>query len=359
MRFILSLLASVALASPALADINVGVAGPMAGQNGVFGKQMQVGVTAAITAINAAGGINGEPLRAIVEDDGCDTRRAFDVAQNLARQDVRVVIGHFCSGAMIAASKTYLEAGILAITPAATLPAVTDQQGWNVLRLTSRDDAQADIAAQRMLAEDPAARVAIISDGQPVMRSIVDRLKGKLSAGTEQVVKPGTTAFTDVVNAVKASGSTVVYLALSASDAGNLAKALREGNVAARLYGPDLLLNEVYWERAGEAAEGTRVTFAADPLSLSNSFKVAQVIPADGGSDGATLASFAAVEVFAAAAKAAGVNNGRAMADWLKGGAKIPTLIGDVQFDARGDLVTQRFAWYRWSGGQFAEDPQQ
>jgi hypothetical protein len=76
---------------------------------------------------------------------------------------------------------------------------------------------------------------------------------------------------------------------------------------------------------------------------LSNRFKVAQVIPADGGSDGATLASFAAVEVFAAAAKAAGVNNGRAMADWLKGGAKIPTLIGDVQFDARGDLVTQRF----------------
>jgi branched-chain amino acid transport system substrate-binding protein len=171
LRFILSLLASVALASPALADIQRGRRRAHGGQNGVFGKQMQVGVTAAITAINAAGGINGEPLRAIVEDDGCDTRRAFDVAQNLARQDVRVVIGHFCSGAMIAASKTYLEAGILAITPAATLPAVTDQQGWNVLRLASRDDAQADIAAQRMLAEDAAARVAIISDGQPVMRS--------------------------------------------------------------------------------------------------------------------------------------------------------------------------------------------
>ena len=39
--------------------------------------------------------------------------------------------------------------------------------------------------------------------------------------------------------------------------------------------------------------------------------------------------------------------------------AKIPTILGDVQFDARGDLVTQHFAWYRWSAAQFALDPQQ
>jgi branched-chain amino acid transport system substrate-binding protein len=358
LRFILAILAATALCPPALADILVGIAGPMGGANAVFGKQMQAGVAAAITAVNAAGGINGEPLRAVVEDDGCDTRRAFDVAQSLARQDVRVVIGHFCSGAMIAASKTYLEAGILAITPSATLPAVTDQQGWNVLRLASRDDAQADFAATRILADDAAAKVAIISDGQPVMRSLVERLKGRLSAGTEQVLKPGTTSFTEIINAVKGAGSTAVYLALSASDAGNLAKALREAGVSARFYGPDLLLNDVYQERAGDAADGTRVTFAVDPLTLANRFRVAQVLPEEAGSDGATLPSFAAVEVFAAAAKAAGVNNGRAMADWLKGGAKVSTLLGDVQFDARGDLVTQHFAWYRWSAGQFAEDPQ-
>lgn len=356
MRFILPLLASVALCTPAWADILVGVAGPMGGQNGVFGKQMVAGVDAAITAVNAAGGINGEPLRAIQEDDACDTRRAFDVAQDLVRQDVRVVIGHFCSGATIAAAKTYLEAGVLTITPSATLPGVTEQQGWNVLRLASRDDAQADVAAERILADDPGAKVAIITDGQPVMRSLVDRLKGRLTGGTEQLLKPGADSFEDIVSAVSSSGSTVVYLALSPTDAGNVAKALREGNVAARLYGPDVLLNDVYWQKAGAAAEGTRVTFAVDPLVLANRFRVAQVLPQDAGSEGVTLPSFAAVEVFAAAAKAAGVNSGRAMADWLKGGAKVPTILGDVQFDSRGDLVTQRFTWYRWSEGQFADE---
>ena len=151
MRFTPLLLAFIAFCSPAFADILVGVAGPMGGQNGVFGKQMQAGVDAAITVVNAGGGINGEPLRSVTVDDACDTRRAFDVSQDLARQDVRVVIGHFCSGATIAAAKTYLEAGILAITPSATLPGVTDQQNWNVVRLASRDDAQADIAAERIL----------------------------------------------------------------------------------------------------------------------------------------------------------------------------------------------------------------
>lgn len=330
----------------------------MGGQNGVFGKQMLAGAEAAITAVNAAGGINGEPLRAVSADDGCDTRRAFEVAQDLARQDVRVVIGHFCSGAMIAASKTYLEAGIVAITPSATLPAVTEQPGWNIVRLAARDDAQAEAAAARILGDDANAKVTIISDGQPVMRSLVARLKGRLSSGSELTLKPGSSDVTATINAVKASGATVVYFALQAADAGNLAKVLRENSVAARFYGPDVLLNDVYWQRAGEAGEGTRVTFATDPLTLANRFKVAQVIPESAGTEGVTLPAFAAVEVFAAAAKAADVNNGRAMADWLKSGAKIPTLIGDIQFDARGDLVSPRFTWYRWSGGQFAEDPQ-
>jgi len=347
------------LSLPAQADILVGVAGPMAGQNAVFGKQMQVGVEAAIAAVNASGGINGEPLRAVIADDACDTRRAFDVSQDLARQDVRVVIGHYCSGAMIAATKTYLEAGILALTPAATLPAVTEQQAWNVLRLASRDDAQADAAATRILTDDPTAKVAIVGDGQSLMRSLVQRLKGKLSAGVELTLKPGATELAETVTAISASGATVVYLALSASDAGNLAKALREANVAARFYGPDLLLNDVYQDRAGDAAEGTRVTFATDPLTLANRFRVSQALPDGASTEGATLPAFAAVEVFAAAAKGSDVNNGRAMADWLKGGSKVSTIIGDVQFDGRGDIAVQHFTWYRWSGGQFAEDPQQ
>jgi branched-chain amino acid transport system substrate-binding protein len=352
---ILSLAALLPL--PAHAEILVGVAGPMSGANAVFGDQMKRGVDAAITAINGAGGINGEPLRAIAADDGCDTRKAFDVSKDLARQDVRVVIGHFCSGAMIAATRTYLEAGILAITPAATLPAVTEQsQAWNVIRLANRDDAQADAAVKRIQATNPSAKLAIVGDGQALLRGLVDRIKGQLANADLITIKAGSTDFTDTVNAIKADGATDVYLALSATDAGNLARALRDSAVSANFYGPDLLLNDVFWDKAGDAGEGTRVSFSTDPLSRVSNFKVSQAIPGDGPAEGATLPAYAAIEAFAAAARATDVNNGHAMADWLKGGATVPTILGDVQFDAKGDLVRQQFTWYRWSNGQFAED---
>ena len=92
-----------------------------------------------------------------------------------------------------------------------------------------------------------------------------------------------------------------------------------------RFYGPDLLLNEVYWQQAGDAGEGTRVTFAIDPADPRQQASAStQVLAGEAGTEGATLPSFAAVEVFAAAAKAARVNNGRAMADWIKGGCQDP-----------------------------------
>ena len=75
--------------------------------------------------------------------------------------------------------------------------------------------------------------------------------------------------------------------------------------------------------------------------------------------DGATLTAFAAVEAFIAASNASGVNNGRAMADWLKAGNTIDSIIGTIRFDAKGDVSPQRFTWYRWTNGQYERDPQQ
>ena len=117
---ILGLAALVPL--PAHADIFIGVAGPMTGQNAVFGAQMKAGVAAAIETANAAGGINGERLVMVEGDDACDTRRALGVAADLLRQDVRVVIGHFCSGATVAVAKTYEQAGVLLISPSSSSP---------------------------------------------------------------------------------------------------------------------------------------------------------------------------------------------------------------------------------------------
>ena len=71
-----ALLAGVALnlvlSGAALADITIGVAGPMTGQYATFGQQLRVGAEQAVKDINAAGGINGEQLTLSIGDDACD-----------------------------------------------------------------------------------------------------------------------------------------------------------------------------------------------------------------------------------------------------------------------------------------------
>jgi branched-chain amino acid transport system substrate-binding protein len=52
--------AAVALvATPALAQIKIGLAGPMSVQYAAFGEQLRRDATMAVEDVNAAGGVNG------------------------------------------------------------------------------------------------------------------------------------------------------------------------------------------------------------------------------------------------------------------------------------------------------------
>ena len=103
------LLAGVALGllgGPAMADIKIGVAGPMTGQYASFGAQMQGGAEQAVADINEAGGINGEKLVLTVGDDACDPKQAVAVANQAAGEGVVFMAGHFCSGSSIRPAPT-------------------------------------------------------------------------------------------------------------------------------------------------------------------------------------------------------------------------------------------------------------
>ncbi|MEI8178804.1 branched-chain amino acid ABC transporter substrate-binding protein, partial [Aestuariivirga sp.] len=122
--FLLPLLLS---AAPAFADILIGAAAPLSGPNAALGEQLRRGVQAAVDDINSTGGIKGEKLAVQFADDGCDPRKAIDVATSFVSAGVKAVIGHYCSGASIPASKVYQKAGIIQISPASTNPKYTDE----------------------------------------------------------------------------------------------------------------------------------------------------------------------------------------------------------------------------------------
>ncbi len=154
-------------AGPMRADILVAVAGPMSvtpltGQYATFGEELRRGAEMAVRDINARGGVNGQKLTLLTADDACDPKLAVEVANELARQGVVFVDGHYCSGASIPASRVYHERGILMIAPSSTNPRLTEQGFANVFRVCGRDDAQGAFAADYVVDHGLADRIAIV-----------------------------------------------------------------------------------------------------------------------------------------------------------------------------------------------------
>ncbi len=349
MRFLPALLCSVLLANQAQAEIFVGIAGPLSGPNAAFGNELRVGATAAITAINLAGGINGENLSLVEGDDGCDTKRALEVAKTFTSKDVRLVVGHFCSSASLAAATSYAAAGILMITPSATSPDLTSKGFWNVFRLAAREDMQADLAAARIKASAEGSEVLLITDQQGETVPLAKHFLDVLPTAKTVNVKTGAAKLPSDAALLTASAA---YLAVQSLDAASLATDLKKLNPAIALYGPDFLQSELYGTKAGEAANGTHITFQQDLSTVADPKRLTSL----SSNDGATLAAYAAVEAFAAAAKARNVNDSRAMAAWLSSGSDIPTIIGSIRFNASGDLQAQPYVWLQWQGGALVPD---
>ena len=343
------------ISNAAKAEILIGVAGPMSGTYAAYGTQMVQGVQAAVDRLNEAGGVEGELLEIITADDACDNRKAEIAAENLVQKNVSVVIGHYCSNPSLAAAKIYEAADIPMIAPAASLPALTDAGLSNVIRLVARDDSQGRYAANRMKIDYAADRIAVVGDGTPTSELLLAQF-GAAPAFTF-TIKPETQSVDDLISALQSKNIAALYCACAASDAGLIAAQMLVANLTIKIFGPDSLLVPQFWEKAGDAGEGTFVSFAVDPQASAPARKLAQQFAKDGFSaDGATLPAYAAMQLFAAAAEKMGSKNGRSIAEYLRSGTRFETLLGSLSFDSKGDVREPRLVWYVWSKGKFATE---
>ncbi|MGE0008186.1 MAG: branched-chain amino acid ABC transporter substrate-binding protein [Parvibaculaceae bacterium] len=363
---ITSFLAAIAVclgAGAARADIPIATVGPMTGQYAAFGEQLRRGAELAVADINAAGGVDGEKLVLDVGDDACDPKQAAAVAGDMAARGVRFVAGHFCSGASIPASKIYEQAGILQISPASTNPKFTDDGGWNVARVCGRDDAQG-VAAGNVIARDYRdRRIAIIHDGTVYGKGLADAVRTALNAaGVKEAFldayTPGGKDYTPLASRLAGAAVDVVYVGGSPAEGGLILRELRELGSPALMVAADTFASDDFWRIAGAAGDGTIMTFAPDPQKFDAAREVVARFKAAGyDPEGATLYAYAAVQAYAqAVAAAGGAADNRKLAEWLRSGAALKTVLGRISLDRKGDVRDARYVWYRWHDGDFAED---
>lgn len=349
-------------AAAARADIVIGVAGPFSGPNGPLGEQLKRGVQVAVDHINATGGVRGERLAIEFADDGCDPRKAVEVATAFVSLGVKFVAGHYCSGASIPASKVYAEAGIVQISPASTHPKLTDEGGWNVFRICPRDDAQGTVAANRVLADFPGRKIAILHDRSPAAVALTDRFRERLAAdGVAPAVdgpfKPGLKDYGDLALRLRDAGTEVVYIGGSYVETGLIIRALRDVGSNARLISSDAIVTEDFWKQARQAGEGALMTFPFDPQNFEAARPALERFrAADVSAEGYALYAHSAVEAWVSAALATGSTDSARIAAWLRAGNRVRTATGEIAFDARGDLREPHFAWFRWDGGSYVDE---
>ncbi len=351
-------------ACPASADVVIGAAAPFSGSNAALGEQLRRGVQLAVDDINATGGVRGERLSVSFADDGCDPRKAVEVATGFVSGGVKAVIGHYCSGSSIPASKVYEKGGLVQISPASTHPKYTDEGGWNVFRICPRDDAQALAAAELTLARFPGRRIAILHDQSTAQRALADRFRTTLAGrGITPVLddnfKPGSKDYSALAERLRTAQAEVLYLAGSYVESGLIARELRDVGSSAQIIGTDALVTEEYGIAAKEAADGTLMTFTFDPRKFPAARSALERFrQADYGAEGFTLYAYAAVQAWVRAVEATGTTDGPRVAEWLRGGNRVATVTGDIGFDPKGDLVNPRVAWFKWIDGRYAEiDP--
>jgi branched-chain amino acid transport system substrate-binding protein len=347
------------LPQPALADILVGVAGPMTGPFAIFGEEMKAGAEQAIAEINAAGGVLGEPLVLEVADDQCDPQKGLAVANQMAGRGIALMAGHFCSFASIPASTVYNDAKIVAISPASPNPRYTDERpGPGIFRIGGREDRQGKIAGAFLAKEFAGRKVAFIDDTSAYGKGLADATRTAMNeAGLKEILSEtyiaGTKDYTPLVSKLRAANIDAVFIGGYSTDAAEIVRAMRDQGLATRIVAGDAILTEEYWRVAGDAAQGTLVTFAPDPRkdpandALLKRFREKGIEP-----EGYVLPTYAAIQLWAQAAATAGAKDFDKVVEAL-GKGTFRTAIGEVTFDAKGDATLPAYVFYEWRNGRY------
>jgi len=350
---------SFAMTGAAWADIKIATAGPMTGQYASFGAQMKAGAEMAVEDINAAGGVNGEKLVLEIGDDACDPKQAVAVANQFAGSGVVFVAGHFCSGSSIPASQVYADEEIIQISPASTNPAFTDERpGPGIFRVCGRDDQQGLVAGEYLAKNFADKKVAIINDKTAYGKGLADETQKAMEAAGKKAdlvesYTAGEKDYTALVSKLKQEGIDVLYVGGYHTEAGLMARQMRDQGMNTILVSGDALVTDEYWAITGDAGEGTLMTFSPDPRKNPGAAPIVEKFRAKGiEPEGYVLYTYAAIQAWAQAVTTAKSTDFQPVVDALNAG-KFNTVLGELEFDDKGDVTLPGYVFYEWKDGKY------
>jgi branched-chain amino acid transport system substrate-binding protein len=324
---------------------NLAFLGALTGDAGALGQNMVGGIELALKEYN------DENADCQINLKKFDSQGSPDTAPGLATQIVNDdtifgLIGPGFSGESLATGKTFFESGLPSISPSATNVTIT-QQGWTTWhRVIGNDDAQGQADAMYLTEKAGASKVFVIDDGQDYSKGLagtVQEALGDALVDSDQI-SVGQTDMSAAVTKVKASGADAVFYGGYYTEAGLLAKALRQGGFEGTFMSGDGSEDPNFVKVAGAAAaEGAVLSAPAGPP------------PADFGASGLyATQSYDATNIFLAALED-GASTPEEINDFI-GSYTADGVSGPIAFDENGDIVESKIYAYFVKDGKLDVD---
>jgi branched-chain amino acid transport system substrate-binding protein len=334
-------------ASSELCGKNLAFLGALTGDAGALGQNMVNGIELALKEHNDKKADCKIGLKKF--DSQGDPKNAPALATQIINDSsIFGLVGPGFSGESLATGKTFYDDGLPSISPSATNVTIT-QQGWTTWhRVIGNDDAQGKADAKYLTETVGAKKVFVVDDGQDYSKGLAGTVKtalGDALVDSDQIAVKQTD-MSAVVTKVKASGADAIFYGGYYTEAGLLAKALRQGGFEGTFMSGDGAEDANFVKIAGAAAaEGAVLSAPAGPA------------PSGFAATGlyATQA-YDSTNIFLAAIED-GASTGKEINDFI-GSYTGDGVSGPIAFDDKGDIKeTKIYAYFVKDGKLDVDNP--
>ncbi len=182
------LFASLAAATAWGQTVKVGILAPFTGGLAPYAPGVELGALLAIEQVNAAGGINGKKVEAVIRDTQTNPSSGRDAASKLVSVDrVPAIVGALSSGVTTAVSSVTIPNQVVMISPASTAPTLTDLADNDYFFRTCPSDALQGKVQGKLALDQGFKTASVIYVNNPYGKGLAQNFKKAFEAGGGKV----------------------------------------------------------------------------------------------------------------------------------------------------------------------------
>ncbi len=346
--FAVSAIALGLAGAPASAEIKIGMTLPLTGYAASYGEDAKRGAELAVEQTNSAGGIKGEKVQLLIEDDAGVGKSGVAATQKLVGVDkVPVLIGGMMSSVALPASPLARSNKVVYLSTMSSHPDLTSPGGF-IYRLAGSDAvigvAEAQYAVEVWKSKTAVGLFATTDYGtinSKLVREAYEKAGGKW-VGSDQF-KQGATDFRTQLVKLKEMNADTMFIVATHKEAAQLFRQMVELNYKPHIMGTSFLDDPSIFDLAGDAANDVCFATSAAPSTPESKKARAEfeaTFKAKYGKDPGITARYFydATRLAIDAIKAAGPD-GAAIDKWLAAVKDYPGVTSPISFTPIGDGI--------------------